>query len=112
MTIKEVAKLFGIKEKNGALRNKKKAVDIMGKILRCPKCGKPMKWIEGTNICSCQDCVNTVGKGDQKRTFPMYKTINDRRSRRFLENNYQYMVNADIAPNPALPKSAKTKKGE
>lgn len=91
MNMKEVAALFGVKEKSKAMNNKKKAVEIMGKMLICPNCKKPMRWIEGTNVCVCPDCTYTVGKDSDKKTYSVSKTLQDR-SRKFLENNYQYMI--------------------
>lgn len=91
MDMKEIATLFGVKERDASMKNKKKAVEIMEKILSCPKCKKPMKWIEGTNVCVCETCTYTVGKKDNKKTFSVSKTIQDR-SRKFLDNNYQYML--------------------
>lgn len=93
MNMKEIATLFGVKERNASMKNKKKAVEIMEKILQCPKCKKPMKWIEGTNVCVCQDCTYTVGKKESKETFSVSKEIQNR-SRKFLENNYHYMESA------------------
>jgi len=90
MDMKEIATLFGVKERDASMKNKKKAVEIMEKILSCPKCKKPMRWIEGTNVCICDTCTYSVGKNDNKKTFSVSKTIQDR-SCKFLENNYQYM---------------------
>lgn len=91
MNMKEVAALFGVKEKDRSMKNKEKAVEIMEKILACPKCKKTMRWIEGTNACVCPTCTFTVGKEKNKRICSVSKTFQDR-SRRFLENNYQYMT--------------------
>lgn len=91
MNMKEIAALFGVKEKDRSMKNKEKAVEIMEKILACPKCKKTMKWIEGTNACVCPTCTFTVGKEKNKRICSVSKTFQDR-SRRFLENNYQYMT--------------------
>ena len=90
MTMKEIATLFGVKEKDASMKNKKKAIEIMEKILRCPKCKKSMKWIEGTNVCVCPSCTYSLGKNEGKKTFSVSKTIQDR-SCKFLENNYHYM---------------------
>ena len=90
MNMKEIATLFGVKERNASMKNKKKAIEIMEKIIQCPKCKKPMKWVEGTNVCVCQDCTYTVGKKESKETFSVFKEIPNR-SRKFLENNYHYM---------------------
>lgn len=94
MNMKEIATQFGVKEKDKSMKNKKKAVEIMGKILTCPKCKKTMKWIEGTNVCVCPSCTFTVGKEKNKKTCSVSKTLQDR-SRKFLENNYQYMTETE-----------------
>lgn len=92
MTIKEVATMFNVNvEKSRAMKNKKKAKEIVGKILECPKCKQPMNWIEGTNICACPTCTYTIGKKDNKETFSVSKTLSDK-SRRFLENNYSQIA--------------------
>ena len=88
MTIKEVAKMFNVNtEKSRAMKNKRKAKEIMEKILLCPKCKQPMNWVEGTNICACPTCTYTIGKKENKETYSVSKTLSDK-SRRFLENNY------------------------
>lgn len=94
MNIKEVATMFGVKEKNNAMRNKQKAKEIMGKILKCHKCGSQMNWIEGTNVCVCPTCTYSVkkkGKNETKEVFSVSKTLQEK-SRKFLENNYQYIT--------------------
>lgn len=91
MNMKEIATLFGVEEKDKSMKNKTKAVEIMEKILACPRCKKTMKWIEGTNACVCHTCTFTVGKEKNKRICSVSKTLQDR-SRKFLENNYQYMT--------------------
>lgn len=90
MNMKEIATLFGVKERGRSMNNPKKAIETMENILRCPKCKKTMKWIEGTNVCVCQSCTYTIGKKGLKETFNVFKTIQNR-SRKFLENNYHYM---------------------
>ena len=82
MNMKEIPTLFGVEEKDKSMKNKTKAVEIMEKILRCPK---------GTNACVCHTCTFTVGKEKNKRICSVSKTLQDR-SRKFLENNYQYMT--------------------
>lgn len=90
MNMKEVATLFGVKEKDKSMKNKKKAVEIMKKILTCPKCKETMTWIPGTNVCSCSSCTFSIGKEKNKQICSVSKTL-QKRSRKFLENNYQYM---------------------
>ena len=43
MNMKEITTLFGVEEKDKSMKNKTKAVEIMEKILACPKCKKTMK---------------------------------------------------------------------
>ncbi len=88
MNLKEVAAMYGIEEKDCAMKNKKKANEIMDKILKCHKCGGQMNWIEGTNICVCPTCTYSIGKKENKETYSVSKMIQDR-SKRFLENNYK-----------------------
>lgn len=91
MNINEVATMFGVGNRSKAMKNKEKAKEIIGKILRCPKCGNPMKWIEGTNVCVCSTCTYSVGKKENKKTYSVSKTLQEK-SRRFLENNIQYIT--------------------
>ena len=72
MNMKEITTLFGVEEKDKSMKNKTKAVEIMEKILACPKCKKTMKWIEGTNACVCHTCTFTVGK-EKIKEFVVYQ---------------------------------------
>lgn len=97
MDIKEVSKLFGVKEHDKSMKNKTKAKEIIDKILKCNKCGSQMKWIENTNVCVCPNCTYTYGKKNKKdkkdttKTLSISRTLSDK-SRRFLENNYNVVA--------------------
>ncbi len=91
MNINEVATMFGVGNRSKAMKNKEMAKEIIGKILRCPKCGKHMKWIEGTNVCVCSTCTYSVDKEENKKTYSVSKTLQEK-SRKFLENNIQYII--------------------
>ena len=87
MTQKELAEMYGIKPRRIGLRDKKKAVEICTKILKCHKCGESMRWVEGTNICVCTTCTYSTGKKENKKVFSVYKTISEK-SKKFLTENY------------------------
>lgn len=87
MNMKEIAALYGIKEVDKSMKNKTKAKDIVEKILKCPKCGKPMHWVKDTNVCVCQTCTYTVGKKENKKTYSITKPLSNR-DYKFLVNNY------------------------
>lgn len=94
MNMNEVAKMFNVKEQNKAMKNKEKAKEIIGKILKCNKCGGQMNWIENTNVCVCPNCTYTVvkkGKKDTTETCSVSRTLSDK-SRKFLENNMKYIT--------------------
>lgn len=94
MNMKELASMFNVKEQDKSMKNKKKAKEIIGKILRCHKCGTQMRWIEDTNVCVCPNCTYTVEKKEngksKKVTYSVTRTLSDK-SRRFLENNTKYL---------------------
>lgn len=91
MNMKELASMFNIKEQDKSMKNKEKATEIIGKILRCHKCGSQMKWIEDTNVCVCPNCTYIVGKKEKDpKTYSVTRTLSDK-SRRFLENNKKYL---------------------
>ena len=54
MTFEEFKKQ-NYKEKDRTMKNKKKANEILDKILMCPRCKKRMRWIENTNIIVCDN---------------------------------------------------------
>ena len=87
MTQKELAEMYGIKQRKGGLKDKRKATDIVCKILKCHKCGGVMRWIEDTNQCVCEKCTYSIGKNDDRHTLSVTKSISDK-SRKFLEDNY------------------------
>lgn len=76
-----------VNKKNKAMRNKKKATEIVNKITTCPKCRQPMQWVRDTNICVCPTCTYVIGKDEEKETFEFTKTLTDRNIK-FLQENY------------------------
>ena len=93
MTQKELAEMYGIKPRRVGLRDKKKAIEICTKILKCHKCGESMHWVEGTNICVCPTCTYSTGKKESKKVFSVYKTISEK-SKKFLTENYDTFIKA------------------
>lgn len=93
MTQKELAEMFGIKPRKVGLRDKKKAIEICTKILKCHKCGESMHWVEGSNVCVCPTCTYSVGKKENKQVFSVYKTISEK-SKKFLTENYDTFIKA------------------
>lgn len=91
MNINEVATMFGIENRSKAMKNKEKAKEIIDKILKCPKCGKQMKWIEGTNVCVCSTCTYSIDEKENKKSYSISKILQEK-SRKFLENNIQYIT--------------------
>ena len=88
MTQKELAEMYGIKPRKTGLKDKRKAKDIVGKILKCHKCGGIMTWIKDTNQCVCPNCTYSIGKSENKQTLSVTKSVSDK-SRKFLEDNYE-----------------------
>lgn len=95
MNIKEVAKMFGVTEKEKSMKNKDKAIEIMERTLACPKCKKTMRWVTGTNVAVCNTCTYVTGKEKNKKILSVSKTLNER-NRKFLENNYHYIEDRKV----------------
>lgn len=91
MNINEVATMFGIENRSKVMKNKEKAKEIIDKILKCPKCGKQMKWIGGTNVCVCSTCTYSIDEKENKKSYSISKILQEK-SRNFLENNIQYIT--------------------
>ena len=89
MTQKELADMFGVEKKKVGLKDKKKAAMICKKILRCYMCGKMTKWIEGTDICVCPNCIGSENSPSRRKHF--YKKIS-KKSKKFLSENYHVLV--------------------
>lgn len=91
MTQKELAEMYGIKPHKGGLKDKRKATEIVKKILTCHKCGGTMRWIENTNQCVCDNCTYSVGKSEKRHSLSVTKSISDK-NRKFLEDNYSSVL--------------------
>lgn len=84
MNMTEFREKYATKKPNHLMKDKKKAIDIIQKILKCHKCGETMNWVEGTNICVCPKCVRANGD------MSVFKVISDK-SHNFLEYNSAYV---------------------
>lgn len=108
MTQKELAKMYGIKERKVGIKDKAKAKEIVDKILKCHKCGSRMEWIIDTNQCVCPNCTYAVGKKESKQLLSISRTLNDKNIK-FLENNYaavleyEKTLETESAANSATP---------
>lgn len=91
MTQKELAEMYGIKPHKTGLKDKKKAKDIVCKILKCHKCGGTMKWITDTNQCVCPTCSYSIVENENKQSLCVTKSISNK-SRKFLEDNYSSVL--------------------
>lgn len=79
--------LFGLKPYRKVTRDKQKLADQRTKFLgTCPYCKKPLKYIYGTNVLSCDngECrgkkITIVGNdGEEKVIYkPFFKTLSDK----------------------------------
>lgn len=90
MTFEEFKKQ-NYKEKDRTMKNKKKANEILDKILMCPRCKKRMRWIENTNIIVCDNCTYSTTHKEKdkevKKDYSVSRTLNDK-NKKFLEINY------------------------